>query len=221
VFEEIVRRCIAAGLVDGRHLTVDGTLVQANASPLRRVAPDQLAEVARVSHTVQDYLAELEQQNPMADPAPPAHADPKAAARWVSASDPDAAWAVKWGRAGFAYFNNYLIDNASRVIVGVEATPARFRQEALAARRMLEQVAQLGLRPESVGADKAYGSGEFLAGLLTRGVQPHRPLTADAREAHVEWAHCCPTERFPPCRCGARRALVNRHSKNGQGRRRD
>src|ERR1700687_5010850 len=36
VFEEIVRRCIAGGLVDGRHLTVDGTLVQANASPLRR-----------------------------------------------------------------------------------------------------------------------------------------------------------------------------------------
>ena len=176
VFEEIVRRCIAAGLVDGRHLTVDGTLVQADASPLRRVAPDQLAEVAHVSHTVQEYLAELEQQNPMADPAPPAPADPKAAARWVSATDPDAAWAVKWGRAGFAYFNNYLIDNASRVILGVEATPARFSQEALAARRMLEQVEPLGLHPESLGADKAYGSGEFLAGLLARGVQPHIPV---------------------------------------------
>jgi transposase len=176
VFEEIVRRCIAAGLVDGRHLTVDGTLVQANAGPLRRVAAEELAEVARVSHTVREYLAELEQQNPMADPAAPAPAALKAAGRSVSATDPDAAWAVKWGRAGFAYFDNYLIDNASRVIVGVAATPARFRQEALAARRMLEQVEQLGLRPQSLGADKAYGSGEFLAGLLARGVQPHIPV---------------------------------------------
>jgi transposase len=32
VFEEIVRRCLAAGLVEGQQLTVDGTLVAANAS---------------------------------------------------------------------------------------------------------------------------------------------------------------------------------------------
>src|SRR5215470_4855641 len=37
VFEEIVRRCLAAGLVEGRNLAVDGTLVQANASPQSRV----------------------------------------------------------------------------------------------------------------------------------------------------------------------------------------
>jgi hypothetical protein len=34
----------------------------------------------------------------------------------------------------------------------------------------------LGLKPESLGADKAYGSGEFLAWLLDRGVQPHIPV---------------------------------------------
>lgn len=78
--------------------------------------------------------------------------------------------------AGLAYYDNYLIDTASRVILAVEATPARFRQETLAARRMLERVEQLGLRPESVGADKAYGSGEFWAWLLARGIQPHIPV---------------------------------------------
>ena len=43
-------------------------------------------------------------------------------------------------------------------------------------RRMVERVEKLGVRPESVGADKAYGSGEFLAWLLARGVQPHIPV---------------------------------------------
>ena len=72
-----------------------------------------------------------------------------------------------------AYYDNYLMDTASRVILAVEATPARFRQETLAARGMFEQVEKLGLRPDSLGADKAYGSGEFLSWLLARDIQPH------------------------------------------------
>ena len=74
------------------------------------------------------------------------------------------------------YYDNYLVDTASRVIVEVEATPALSRQEMVAACRMIERVEKLGLRPESLGADKAYGSGEFLAWLLARGVQPHIPV---------------------------------------------
>src|SRR2546425_70105 len=37
-------------------------------------------------------------------------------------------------------------------------------------------IKKLGVRPESLGADKGYGSGEFLAWLLARGVQPHIPV---------------------------------------------
>jgi transposase len=33
VFEEIVRRCLEAGVVEGRNVAVDGTLVGANVSP--------------------------------------------------------------------------------------------------------------------------------------------------------------------------------------------
>jgi hypothetical protein len=62
------------------------------------------------------------------------------------------------------------------VILDVEATPALSRQEMVAARRMIERVEKFGLRPESLGADKAYGSGEFLACLLARDVQPYIPV---------------------------------------------
>ncbi len=57
----------------------------ANASPHRRVAREQLAEIAHVSHTVRDYLAELEQQNPVPDPPP----EPPPASGTLSATDPD------------------------------------------------------------------------------------------------------------------------------------
>jgi transposase len=171
VFEEIVQRCWEAGLVEGRNLAVDGTLVGANASRESRVPRERLGEFAQVSRTVQEYLTELEQQNPVSDQEE--RAMPQ---QTVSTTDPDAAWAVKNGSATLGYFDNYLVDTASRVILSVEATPARFRQETLAARRMLEQVARLGIHPQDLAADKAYGSGEFLAWLLERNIQPHIPV---------------------------------------------
>ncbi len=176
VFEEIVGRCLEAGLVEGRNLAVDGTLVGANASQQSRVPREQLAEVAQVSRTVEQYLAELEQQNPVAE-SEELEEPPGGTAGSVSTTDPDAAWtAAKGGPALLAYYDNYLIDTPSRVILAVEATPARFSQETVAARRMVEQVEKLGLRPECLGADKAYGSGEFLAWLLARDIQPHIPV---------------------------------------------
>jgi transposase len=171
VFEEIVRRCLKAGLVEGQNLAVDGTLVRANASQHSRVPRERLVEVAQTSRTVREYLVQLEQQNPVADPD-----DGVTAAETVSTTDPDAAWAIKGGPAMLAYYDNYLIDTHSRVILAVEATPARFRQETIAARRMLGRVEKLGLHLNSLGADKAYGSGEFLAWLLARGIQPHIPV---------------------------------------------
>jgi transposase len=49
VFEEIVQCCLEAGLVEGRNLAVDGTLVIANASQQSRVPRERLAEIAQVS----------------------------------------------------------------------------------------------------------------------------------------------------------------------------
>jgi transposase len=164
VFEEIVRKCLVAGLVQSQNMAVDGTMVGANASQGSRVPREKLKEAAQVSRTVQEYLAELEQVNPVSD------------VETISTTDPDAVWATKGGPAMMAYYDNYLIDTASRVILDVEATPALSRQEMVAARRMVERVEKLGLKPESLGADKAYGSGEFLAWLLARGVQPHIPV---------------------------------------------
>jgi transposase len=67
VFEEIVRRCLEAGLVEGQNLAVDGTIVAADASRQSRVPREQLQEAAQLSRTVREYLAELEHVNPVSD----------------------------------------------------------------------------------------------------------------------------------------------------------
>ena len=178
VFEEIVTRCLEAGLVAGKNLAVDGTLVTADASRQSRVLREQLPEVAQISRTVKEYLAELEEVNPVSE------------GEMVSTTDPDAVLATKGGgTAVMAYYDNYLIDTSGRVILGVEATPALFHQEAVAAKRMIERVKQLGVQPESLGADKAYGSGEFLAWLLTQGVQLHIPVIDRRHQTDGHFTH--------------------------------
>ena len=117
VFEEIVRRCLEVGLVKGQNLAVDGTLVGADASQGSRIPREKLQEAAQVSRTVQEYLAELEQVNPVSN------------METISTTDPDAVWATKGGPAMMAYYDNYLVDTASRVILDVEATHALSRQE--------------------------------------------------------------------------------------------
>jgi len=56
------------GLVQGKHLSVDGSFVEANASKESRIPREQLAEAAQVNQTVRQYLVELEQQNPTEEP---------------------------------------------------------------------------------------------------------------------------------------------------------
>src|SRR5260370_12447507 len=120
IFEEIVARCVEAGLVKGEHMSVDGSFIQANADHHSRVAPEQLAEVAKVNHTVREYLAELEQENPVEPPVPQQEK--------VSTTDPDSTYATKGGPARLGYYDNYLVDNGSCVIGEGQTTPARLSE---------------------------------------------------------------------------------------------
>ena len=204
VFEEIVRRCMAAGLVEGQRLSVDGTVVRADASSQSGVERKHLAEVARVSRTVREYLQEVAEQNPVTESEDRPPAPGSVAAKIVSTTDPDAYWAGKGGPTVPSYLDHYLIDNASGVILGVEATRARRGQEALAARRLLQQAQErFGIQPESLGADTGYGSGEFLAWLLERQIQPHIPVIDRRHQTHRHYTreafHYDPSEDVYIC----------------------
>jgi len=167
LFEQIVRQCVEVGLVQGKHLSVDGSFVEANASKESRIPREQLAEAAQVNQTVRQYLTELEQQNPTEEPV---HEQ-----KLVSTTDPDATYATKGGTpARLGYYDNYLVDNHSCVIVGVQATAARMSQETVAAQEMIARFAEWqGREPESVVADATYGNGEFLQWLMERGITPY------------------------------------------------
>ena len=108
LFEEIVRQCVEVGLVQGKHLSVDGSFVEANAAKESQIPREQLAEAAQVNYAVKQYLAELEEQNPVEEPV---HEQEQ-----VSTTDPDSTYATKGGTpARLGYYDNYLVDNQSCV----------------------------------------------------------------------------------------------------------
>ncbi len=172
LFEElfgqiVLLQCVEVGLVQGKHLSVDGSFVEANAAKESRIPREQLGEAAQVNQTVRQHLVELEQQNPTDEPV---HEQ-----KLVSTTDPDATYATKGGTpARLGYYDNYLVDNHSCVIVGVQATAARMSQETVAAQDMIARFAEWqGRDPESVVADATYGNGEFLQWLADRSITPY------------------------------------------------
>jgi transposase len=89
LFEQIVRQCVEVGLVQGTHLSVDGSFIEANAAKESRIPREQLVEAAQVHHTVRQYLREVEEQNPVEESA---HEQEQ-----VSTTDPDSTYATKGG----------------------------------------------------------------------------------------------------------------------------
>src|ERR1700738_634123 len=81
LFEQIVKQCVEVGLVQGKHLSVDGSFVEGNAAKESRIPREQLAETAQVNQTARQYLVELEQRNPTEEPM---HQQDQ-----VSTADPD------------------------------------------------------------------------------------------------------------------------------------
>ena len=183
VFEMVVAQCLAADLVAGTGAAVDGSTIAADANRDRRAPPDAIQDVWNdkdaVSRPVQAYLDHLAAEDAKTPEPGPKHKPPKA----ISETDPQAAWSLKDGPGRFSYETNYLIDDAHGIIVDVEATPARLSQEIVAAKTMMDRSAdRFGFRPDSLAADKSYGTGPFLAWLMGRKIAPHVPVLDRKRQ---------------------------------------
>jgi hypothetical protein len=161
-----------AGLVRGEGFAVDASVMEANASRYHGKAPDEIvwAEPERQTRAVREYLTGLEAEvEPNPDRKPP---------KVISPHDPCSAWTAKANkRVQFGYGLNYLIDTENAIIVDVEATPARTYDEVAATKLMVKRTNErLGLKPNRLAADTAYGTGKFLRWLIDVGITPHIPV---------------------------------------------
>jgi Transposase domain (DUF772)/Transposase DDE domain len=208
LFESVVKRCIAEGLVSADGFAVDASLIAADANkqrsvPSREWKPEEIKETA--TRAAQEYLASLDDAAfGAASPVTP---------KFISRSDPAAQWTgAHKGHAFFAYADNYLIDTDHGVIVDVEATRAIRQAEVGAARTMLERTeTRFGMKPAFLTADSAYGSAESLAWLVKqKKISPHIPVfdkstRTDGTFSRADFAFDAERDRYT---CPAGKELV-------------
>ncbi len=171
VFETVVRRCMAEGLVGGEGFAVDASLIKADANRQRGIEGSQGLPPAMSSRAVDEYLAVLDDAT--------FGAATEVTPKFISPADPAARWTgAHGGLAFFAYSDNYLIDLDHAIIVDVEPSTAIRQAEVTASKTMIERTEQrFGLYPERLAGDTAYGSGEMLGWLVhERGIEPHIPV---------------------------------------------
>ena len=170
LFETVVDRCMAEGLVGGEGFAADASLIAADANRQRGVLGDAGLPPEAASRAIDEYLAVL-------DDAAFGGATP-VVPKFLSPADPAARWtAADKGPAYFAYSTNYLIDLDHAVIVDVEATTAIRQAEVGAVRTMIERVGERhDLKPGRIAADTAYGSAEMLDWLVNKQIEPHIPV---------------------------------------------
>ncbi len=168
LFETVLRRCMAEGLVGGEGFAVDGSLIRADASRQTCVETANWIVPEGPCRAVEEYLAVLDD----AAFGDATHIDPK----FVSPADPAARWtAANGGQAFFAYETNYLVDLDHAIIVDVEGTTAIRQAEVTAAKRMIERTRErFDLYPARLVGDSGYGSAEMLGWLVhDQGIEPH------------------------------------------------
>jgi len=197
IFDEIVKRCIDKGLVSAAHLSVDGSLIKANASigsmepiVIKMSTAEYADSLERENGTDKDDTDAADSQNDM-----------KQKGRKISnkthrsKTDPDARLARKpHTQTKLSHLDNYLMDNKNRIIVGVKSDIPGKKSEVDSAFDMIKEfMHKFKMKPETVGADKGYCSGEFIHNLLGLGIAPHIPIV-DSRKRNERGIF--PIDRF-------------------------
>jgi len=171
VFESVLRRCMAEGLVGGEGFAIDASVVRADANRARGVPGTHTMDWKSgtlTTRAVREYVAALEAANPT-------ETQPKS----VSLTDPAARYtAAPGGPAFYAYSTNYLVDVDVGIIVDVEATPAYRSDEVDATKTMIDRVEErFDIKPDRLVGDTAYGTAEMLGWMVNeKAIEPHVPV---------------------------------------------
>jgi transposase len=186
VFEGVVAKCIAAGLVGGEGFSIDASLIKADVDKKKRMPGDQpiaWPKAGEASRAVREYLQTLdaarsEEESGRSDDDRSIGSGRRKPPKEISLTDPQAAWvARKSTDPFFAYDANYLIDNKAGIIVDAEGTRANRIAEIAITETMIERVkSRFDLRPRRLAGDTAYGAVRLLKWLVDRGITPHIPV---------------------------------------------
>jgi transposase len=191
LFDDTIKRAMAAGLVS-RHVSVDGTLVRANAS-FKSFVPIEVALDPA------EYKRRLRAQDQAAEDGPPDagnrpvdfRGEKRGNATHRSRTDLDCRFVSK-GTSGSGAYPGYTVnavmENRHRLLLGlgVESFQSSTAEKAGCLTLLDRAKRRLRFTPTTLGADKGFFHEDFLEALFARGIEPH--IATEARgsaDAHA------------------------------------
>jgi transposase len=205
IFTEILGMCRDAGLIEGKHQSIDSTLVKANASldslELRKPKLDVKEFTKKVYEDNQSSGTNVQtgkkngDDNYDGDESQPENNETirlidksksgkkpipgKRNEKYISRTDPDSRIATKPKTPVEMYYSTfYSVDSKKKIITDVltEHADKKDHENLIAVLdRAEKRLSDLGLSIEEVSADKGFSSGKNLRALEQRGIIPYIP----------------------------------------------
>ena len=185
LFEKVLTGCVSEGMVSGRHVSVDGTQIRANAS-MQSLERTQTDDPQGHDEPAQEAVSEKMAKEPQPQGVWKGHGERYSNQTHTSSTDPDARLyrKGKGESASLSYLVHDVIDTKSRVILGRRASIATGTAERDVALELLREhearrpILGLDQAVEVLTGDTGYGASRFVSDLLDLGITPHVPLLA-------------------------------------------
>lgn len=160
-FERIVLQCVEAGLVDGRKIFVDSSLVDADASN------NSVIDTRNLKHQLCENYQKLESRLEETSGRSAKKND-----RYMSTTDPDAA-IVSRGKAKLTYQVHRAVDEQNEIITATEATPGDVNEAHLMMPLLDQHYETTGTKAETVVGDSKYGTIDNFLACHDSGIEAH------------------------------------------------
>ena len=173
VFTYMLRVCIEYNLVDGDHISIDTSLIKANASldSLERKSPEYSTR-EYIEKTLALNLPEVSRAN--------AQKKKRSSETHISKRDPDSSIAKKPGKPTNLYYKDSISTDVKRgIIIHTEATRAHINDSRTiknAVEMSKKRLEENNLYLRSISADKAYCIGKALEQLEELNIDAYIPM---------------------------------------------
>lgn len=165
-FIQIVGQCVAAGLVDGKKIHVDASLIDANASKdsVIKGSPEWIATLKRLYQATESKLEDT------TTPASCIRVNDK----MVSRTDPDAGLVRMGGcESRPRYHHHRAVDNAHGIITAMETTSGSIAENKRLMGLVEQHEENIGKKVQTVVADSKYGTVENFVKCQQEGIRTH------------------------------------------------
>jgi hypothetical protein len=186
----MVWQCVQAGLVDGRKIFVDSSLVDANAS--NNSVIDTRSLKIQLRENYKKLEARLEEIGESSDLS---KKHEKKNHRYMSTTDPDAA-IVNRGKAKLTYQVHRAVDGRSEVITATETTAGDVNEAHVMVPLLEGHHGNTGTKAETVVGDSKYGTIDNFLTCHDMGVEAHIPDLGGFSAKRTEKRKIFSEERF-------------------------